>query len=62
LLNFLELIFINRDEKLIFDWHKPTFSDKFLNFYSKHPEIHKRGDIITSLADKVLLLFNLEFQ
>jgi len=63
LLNFLKLTFINRDRKLIFDWfHKPTFSGKFLNFHSKHPEIHKRDDIITSLADKVLLLSIPEFQ
>jgi len=60
-LNFLELTFINKDGKFVFDWfHKSTFSGRLLNFYSKHPEIHKRG-VITSLTDKILLLFNPEF-
>jgi len=60
-LNFLEITMINRDGKLIFDWyHKPTYSGRLLNFYSKHPLSQKRG-IITSSTDKILLLSNPEF-
>jgi len=57
-LNFLELTMINRDGKLIFDWfHKPTYSGRLLNFYSKRPMSQKRGIIINSV-DKILLLSN----
>jgi len=45
--NFLELKIINRDGQLIFDWyHKPTFSGKFLNYYSNHPISQKKGVIM----------------
>jgi len=35
-------------------FRKPTFSGRFLNFYSQHPFSHNRG-IIYSLIDKVIL-------
>jgi len=54
-LNFLDLTIIKKDGGMIFNWfRKPTFSGRFLNFYSQHPFSHKRG-IIYSLVDKVIL-------
>jgi len=45
-LNFLKLKIINRDGQLMFGWyHKPTFSDRILNYHSKHPIAQKRGVI-----------------
>jgi len=37
-LNFLDLTIIKKNNSLIFNWfRKPTFSGRFLNFYSHHP-------------------------
>jgi len=45
-LNFFKLKIINRDGQLMFGWyHKPTFSDRILNYHSKHPIAQKRGVI-----------------
>lgn len=34
-LNFLHVTIITREERFIFDWfHKPTFSSRYLNFFS----------------------------
>jgi len=61
-LNFLEVKIINRDGGMIFDWyHKPTFSGRFLNFWSQHPITHKKG-VICNLIDKVLNLSHPDFQ
>jgi len=60
-LNFLDLTIIKKDDHVIFDWfHKSTFSGRFLNFYSQHPTIHKKGTI-TSLTDRVITLSHPEF-
>ncbi|KYN38470.1 hypothetical protein ALC56_07147, partial [Trachymyrmex septentrionalis] len=46
---------INRN-RFNFDWYrKPTFSGRFLNFYSNHPLTQKK-DTIFSLVDRAFLL------
>ena len=47
--------------QIIFDWYrKPTFSGRFLNFFSQHPLCQKRGTII-GLVDRVFHLSHPEF-
>jgi len=61
-ISFLDLTFINEDGKLIFDlFKKPTFSGRFLNFYSNHPLNHKKG-VIYGLTDKILKVSHPKFQ
>jgi len=61
-INFLNLMIHIENNKFLFDiYYKPTFSGRYLSFYSNHPLIHKRG-VIFSLIDKVLLLSNPIFQ
>jgi len=46
-LNFLDLTLIKQENHLIFDWfQKPTFSGRFLNYFSQHPFTQKKGVII----------------
>jgi len=60
-LNFLDLTLIKVNGRLISNWYKkPTFSGRFLNFYSHHPWTHKRGTIL-SLIDRVILLSHPRF-
>jgi len=60
-LNFLDLTIIKQGNTLVFDWfRKPTFSGRFLNFYSHHPFTHKRGTMY-SLIDRVFRLSHPEF-
>jgi len=60
-LNFLDLTIIIKNNSLIFNWfRKPTFSGRFLNFYSHHPFNHKRGTMY-SLIDRVIRLSHPEF-
>jgi len=55
-LNFFRSHINKKNSRLIFNWYrKPTFSSRFLNFYSQHPFLHKKGTII-SLIDRVILL------
>src|SRR5436190_17125440 len=55
-LDFLDVSLILIDNHLIFDWyHKPTFSGRYLNYFSQHPLCQKRGTVI-SLIDKVFTL------
>jgi len=52
---------IKKKETLIFDWYrKPTFSGRFLNYFSWHPLCQKIGTII-GLIDRVLLLSHPNF-
>jgi len=61
-ISFLDLIFINDEGKLIFDlFRKPTFSGRYLNYYSHHPIAHKKG-VIFGLTDKILNLSHPRFQ
>lgn len=57
-LNFLDVIIMVQDDHFIFDWyHKPTFSGRYLNYFSQHPVCQKKGTII-GLTDRVFLLSN----
>jgi len=57
-LDFLDISIIRQGNTLIFDWfRKPTFSGRFLNYYSHHLFTHKRGTMY-SLIDKVIRLFH----
>src|SRR5436190_18793427 len=60
-LNYLDISLILNNEHLIFDWyHKPSFSGRYLNFYSQHPLCQKRGTVI-GLIDRILLLSHPKF-
>jgi len=60
-LNFLDLTLLKEKGSLISNWYqKPTFSGRFLNFYSHHPFAHKKG-IILSLIDRVIHLSHPKF-
>jgi len=60
-LNFLDIILLKRDSRLYSNWfRKPTFSGRFLNFYSQHLFAHKKGTIL-SLIDRVIFLSHSEF-
>lgn len=55
-INFLDTTIIIENNKIKFDlYHKPTFSGRYLNFWSQHPLTHKKG-LIFSLLDRVLLI------
>jgi len=61
-INFLDLSLIIDGQGIIFDcYRKPTFSGRYINFYSQHPISQKRG-IIYGLVDKVLFLSHPKFQ
>ncbi|KYM93792.1 hypothetical protein ALC62_15636 [Cyphomyrmex costatus] len=60
-LNFLDVKVIRDNELIEFDWyHKPTFSGRYLNFWSQHPVSHKKGTVM-GLVDRVILLSNPKF-
>jgi len=60
-LNFLDLTIIKQGNTLIFDWfQKPTFSGRFLNYYSHHLFTQKRGTMY-SLIDRVFRLSHPKF-
>ncbi|XP_071577702.1 uncharacterized protein [Temnothorax nylanderi] len=55
-LKFLEITMLLKDNRLTFDWfHKPTFSGRYLNYWSQHPVCQKRGTVI-GLIDRAFLL------
>jgi len=59
-INFLDIT-VSINDRFIFDWYrKPTFSGRFLNFYSNHPLIQKKGTIF-SLVDRAFLLSDVMF-
>ncbi|KYQ47791.1 hypothetical protein ALC60_13177, partial [Trachymyrmex zeteki] len=52
---------IRDNETIEFDWyHKPTFSGRYLNFWSQHPVSQKIGTV-AGLVDRVVLLSNPKF-
>jgi len=60
-LDFLDVSLILTDNHLIFDWyHKPTFSGRYLNYFSQHPVCQKRGTAL-GLIDRVILLSHPKF-
>ncbi|KYN21658.1 hypothetical protein ALC57_05966, partial [Trachymyrmex cornetzi] len=55
-INFLDTMIIIDNNRIMFDvFHKSTYSGRFLNFHSNHPNCHKKGTLISSI-DKVLTL------
>ena len=56
-LNFLDVSVIrDKGESIITNWYrKPTFSGRYLNYHSEHPNEHKIS-VVTSLVDRAILL------
>jgi len=60
-INFLDTTIIRNNNRLKLDWyHKPTYSGRYLNYFSQHPISQKRGTIL-SLVDRAFLLSHPEF-
>lgn len=60
-LSFLDTIVIRDGNNLITDWYrKPTFSGRYINYYSNHPLKYKTNTII-NLVDRAILLANERF-
>ena len=60
-INFLDVSIRVEESFIKFDlFFKPTFSGRFLNFYSHHPLTHKRG-IVIGLVDRILALSHPKF-
>jgi len=60
-INFLDTTIIVERNRLKIDWyHKPTFSGRFLNYWSQHSLSQKRGTII-GLTDRAFLLSHPDF-
>ncbi|XP_024891588.1 uncharacterized protein LOC112467272 [Temnothorax curvispinosus] len=60
-LNFLDTTIIAANERLIFDWyHKPTFSGRYLSFFSSRPNGQKRG-VAMGLIDRAFRLSHTSF-
>jgi len=54
-LNFLNVNLVVDEHRIIFDtYNKPTFSERYLNFYSQYSTCHKRG-VIFSLFDRIFI-------
>ncbi|KYN15805.1 hypothetical protein ALC57_11960 [Trachymyrmex cornetzi] len=61
-INFLDLTIINNNGMIELDWyHKPTFSGRYLNYFSAHPTSQKKG-IIMGMLDRVMLLSDPKFR
>lgn len=57
----LDISIIVENNTLIYNWyHKPTFSGRYLNYYSQHPLCQKKGTII-GLTDRAFLLSHPRF-
>ncbi|KYN42687.1 hypothetical protein ALC56_02887 [Trachymyrmex septentrionalis] len=55
-LDFLDISLIKKRNSLVKNWyHKPTFSGRYLNYFSRHPLCQKVGTIV-GLIDRVLSL------
>ncbi|RLU25989.1 hypothetical protein DMN91_002152 [Ooceraea biroi] len=55
-INFLDVSIIFNHGSLSCDWYrKPTFSGRYLSYYSHHSTAHKRG-VVFGLVDKVVQL------
>jgi len=60
-INFLDTTIVIENNRLKLDWyHKPTYSSRYLNYWSQHPMSQKRGTII-SLVDRAFLLSHPDF-
>ena len=61
-INFLDVKLMRQEGRIIFDiYKKPTNSGRYLNYFSNHPLVHKRGVIIGQL-DRILFLSHPKFQ
>ena len=57
-ISFLDTLLINQNNKITTNWYKkPTSSDRFINFTSKHPIQQKRA-MVYNLVDRSILLSN----
>lgn len=60
-INLLDVTLIQRNKKIITDWYlKPTFSGRYLNFFSQYSTCQKRGTAI-GLIDSIFLLSHPSF-
>ncbi|KYN19273.1 hypothetical protein ALC57_08450 [Trachymyrmex cornetzi] len=60
-INFLDVTLMKEGNHIINDWYrKPTFSGRFLNYYSCHPLSQKIGTIF-GLIDRIILLSHPKF-
>lgn len=60
-ISFLDVLVIRRGNNIITDWyHKPTFSERFLNYTSKHP-LKQKINIINNLKNRAFSLSSPEF-
>lgn len=58
---FLDLLLIRREDKIITDWYrKPTWSGRYLNYYSHNPLTQKRG-VVFMMVDRAWKLGHPEF-
>ena len=61
-LNFLDTLVIRSNNKLTTNWyHKPSWSGRYINFFSVHPMQHKVG-LIKGLIDRAILLSDPEYR
>ncbi|XP_018373120.1 PREDICTED: uncharacterized protein LOC108767647 [Trachymyrmex cornetzi] len=60
-INFLDVTIMVNVDRFSFNWYrKPTFSGRYLNYLSNHPESQKRG-IIFNLVDRAIFLSDSTF-
>ena len=60
-LNFLDILIINKNGQIYTDWYqKPTFTGRFINYNSRHPQQQKIA-IIYNLVDKAIKLSHKKF-
>ncbi|XP_071578172.1 uncharacterized protein [Temnothorax nylanderi] len=58
---FLDVLIIRNGNRLLTNWHrKPTFSGRYVNYFSNHPLRYKNNTII-SLVDRAILLSDKQF-
>ncbi|XP_071578891.1 uncharacterized protein [Temnothorax nylanderi] len=60
-LSFLDTMVFRHDNRLITNWYrKPTFSGRYINYFSSHPQKYKINTIL-NLVDHALLLSDEQF-
>jgi len=60
-INFLDTTIIINNNHIEYNWYKkPTFSERFLSFFSHHPLSHKKG-VIIGLTDRLFKLSHPRF-
>lgn len=60
-INFLDTTISRKDNRLLTNWYrKPTFSGRYVNYFSNHPHKYKIS-AITSLVDRAILLSDKQF-